>query len=118
MNAQEASSLAKWAKRESLKLAQEWPKGSQRETELLATWKLRRPKMLALLRQHGAAEALAHVLVDRAVKMEIDLMRQGMPSPDATEQAEREWLLTEPEDETDLNPRLSALTTSSATLSP
>lgn len=105
----DAKTTAIWAKRESLKLAQEWPRGSPMETGLLETWASRRPKMLARLQAHRAAEALAHVLVHRALAARKEYLRQGMPPTDAWETAEREWLLKEPEEEDAPEPRSSPL---------
>lgn len=100
MDKQEALKLAMWAKRESEKLTPIWgAPGSPKETSVLESWKVHRPKMYAALEAHKAAVPLAHVLLERAIKSTQAYLLAGMPLSDAREQAEREWLLREPEDE-------------------
>ncbi len=53
--------------------------------------------MLRALRRWGAAEPLAHVLVDRFVKAERENIKAGLPPGDARQQVEKDWLMLEPE---------------------
>jgi len=46
-----------------------------------------------------AAEPLAHVLVDRCIKSERRYLQAGLPPCDARQEAERDWLMLEPEDD-------------------
>lgn len=93
--------LARWAKAESKALRQDFPMGSQAEKELIQHWTTHRPKMVAMLTQMRALKPLAHVLVDRKIEAAQTYQRAGMPPPDAQEQAVKDWLLMEPEQEDD-----------------
>lgn len=95
----ETAEVARWALTESKKLQETDPMGSPLETQLLETWEAKRPKMVARLAKYGALEALAHVLVDRFLRSETANLEVGLPPTDATEQAGRDWLMSEPEDE-------------------
>src|SRR5262245_36583853 len=92
--------LKAWALRESAALEPIWPKGSPAEGRVLASWSVNRPSMLADLGEVGAA-ALAHVLVDRKLKAQVAYEKGGLSPTDAAEQAEQEWLLLEPEVESE-----------------
>ena len=73
-----------------------WPPGSPKEDQVKVAWRVNRPKMVARLTPKGLT-ALAHVLVDRWHRARVEYLKAGMPPTDANEQAEREWLLQEPE---------------------
>jgi hypothetical protein len=88
-----------WVRQESAKLAELWPMGSPLERDLLASWANNRPQMMAQLEEHKVAPQLAHVLIDRMIQAEREYLRSGMGPTDATEQAERDWLMLEPESE-------------------
>lgn len=103
-----------WVRRESALLAQEWPPGGKLERDLLAHWAIHRPQMMARLETLKVAVPLAHVLVDRMLKATTANLQAGMGPTDATEQAERDWLMMEPESE-DQPLDLPALTTTSET---
>lgn len=95
--------LAMWARTESAKLATDWPPGSVLERRLLTYWKTNRPKMMADV--GTAATPLAHVLVNRMLEANRQYVTAGMAPTDAREQAEREWLIQEPEsDEIETSP--------------
>lgn len=117
---QQLREVAAWAKAESQRLEEKWPKGSRIEGDLIATWKRLRPKMAAALGEAEALEALAHVLTHQAIEATIAYQKAGMPPPDAAELAEAEWLLKTPEseDEDQASPLLPLLarTTSSPIL--
>lgn len=93
-----------WVLTESRHLSTDWPPGSPREKALLKHWATHRPRMLAALHAQGIAAALAHVLEDRAYKALRENLKAGMPPTDAREQAERDWLIQEPEAEEDEDP--------------
>jgi hypothetical protein len=88
-----------WVRQESAKLAELWPMGDKREQELLAHWRIYRPQMMARLEAMKVAPQLAHVLLDREYQAFQQNLRAGMPPTDATEQAEQDWLMLEPESE-------------------
>jgi hypothetical protein len=90
---------ALWAKSESEKLSVNWPIGSPLESRVLRTWQHNSPRMMRSLRRWNAAEPLAHVLVDRCIKSEKQYLRAGMPPCDARQEAERDWLMLEPEED-------------------
>lgn len=91
--------LTKWARQESEKLAPTWPPGSKKEKDLVRYWETNRPQMVKAL---GAAiPALAHVLVHKALEAETRYLEAGSTLPDAREQASKEWLLHEPEEDPD-----------------
>jgi hypothetical protein len=88
-----------WVRQESDKLAELWPMGSKVELDLLAHWRIHRPQMMAQLEAHKVAEKLAHVLLNRMYHAMKANLRAGMGPTDATEQAEQDWLMLEPESE-------------------
>jgi hypothetical protein len=88
-----------WVRQESAKLAELWPMGSKVELDLLAHWRIHRPQMMARLEACQVADQLAHVLLDRMMNAQTEYLRAGMPPTDATEQAEQDWLMLEPESE-------------------
>lgn len=49
MDSKEAKEVAAWAKAESLKLQETWPRGNPRERELIAHWRVHRPQMVKSL---------------------------------------------------------------------
>ena len=59
----QANNLARWAKTESAALSETWPDGEPSENNVLESWKVNRPQMMAALTPRGADKALAHVLV-------------------------------------------------------
>lgn len=95
----DAEDVARWALTESTKLQETDPIGSPMEERVLETWRTKRPKMVAELARYGAVEALAHVLVERCLETEKKLLQSGLPLADAREQAERDWLMLQPEEE-------------------
>lgn len=88
---------ATWFKEESAKLEETMPRGSKMERDLIRHWRQNSPRMVKRLEAQKALAAAAHVLVDRALEAATDYKRAGMAPTDAREQAEREWLLKEPE---------------------
>jgi hypothetical protein len=103
--------LEAWALQESWKIQErEGPPWRKKEKKLLETWRRQRPKMMTDLSEKGA-KALAHVLVDRWTKAIDENLRGGMTLLDAMEQAERDWLMMEPESEGD-RPMYDRITTS------
>ena len=105
--------LVAWVNRETLKYAhQEGERpGSPKETDLLTYWRRERPKMC---RELGAlAPKLAFVLVMKDHEAVVRYLKAGLPPADAEEQAAKEWLLREPENERP-TPALHDLTSMSA----
>jgi hypothetical protein len=99
-----------WINREAAALAHRGVvPGSPRETDLLQHWQTHRPKMLAMLQEAGVAEKVALVLDEKRWEARQRAIQQGMPATDAEEQATREWLLQEPEDEKNPDQPLRAL---------
>lgn len=91
-------SFVRWVREESDRIAEEWPMGSINERKLIEYWRTNRPKMVAGLEQHGAIEKLAHVLESRRAAAVREYIKAGMSPTDAREQAEKDWLLREPEE--------------------
>ena len=93
--------VATWAKAESQKLKEKWPLGGKAERDLVAKWRRDRPKMAEALAKRGALLQMAHVLENLYVESYLLNLKEGMPPPDAREDAARAWLLQEPESEDD-----------------
>jgi hypothetical protein len=106
--------LARWIKQESSRIALEFPRGGEVEERLVDNWKALRPKMVESL--GPLTPLLAHVLMDKMLNARRANVEAGMPPTDAREQAERDWLLMEPESEDD-DPLLPVQTIISPTLS-
>jgi hypothetical protein len=85
--------------------------GSPLEQTVMRRWRENRPEMYLSLEKQGALKPLAHVLVDRFLRAEREYLLAGMPMSDAREQAEAEWLLSDPENDRP-NPLLDQITTS------
>ena len=66
---------------------------------ILETWKRHSPRMHQNLQGLQLLTPLAYVLQSRMWDREQELLDAGMPVTDAREQAEKEILLLEPEDE-------------------
>ena len=71
--------------------------GSPRETEILKYWRLHRPIMFRNLTEAGLAVKLAFVLDMKRYEAKKHYIRAGWPPTDAEEEAQKEWLLKEPE---------------------
>lgn len=67
---------------------------------ILETWERESPVMWRRLRAARLTDPLAYVVQARMWAQQEELMRGGMPVTDAREQAEREHLMLEPEDDT------------------
>lgn len=95
-----------WVNQEAAKLerAGDWM-GSPRETKLIAHWRIYRPEMVRHWMALGPnmLKKLAFVLELKAYQAQEAYIRAGMPIPDAQEEATRDWLMMEPETETDEN---------------
>ena len=66
---------------------------------ILETWKRSSPKMYARLKEAGLLEKTAFVAQQRMWAEEELLSKSGMPPTDAREEAEKAWLMLEPEDD-------------------
>jgi hypothetical protein len=96
---QEAT-FKKWVLREHARLkAKEETLNLELRARMLKSWELERPKMYARLKSQGIVEQTADVLQAKMWQAEEKYQAGGMPYPDSKEQAEREWLLLEPESE-------------------
>lgn len=67
--------------------------------QILKAWEVLRPKMWERLTSEGIAEDLALIVQMRMWHAMDQYMKAGMPPTDAREQAERECLMMEPEQE-------------------
>lgn len=105
------ATLAQWTTRKSREIAQESPLGSPAEADLTRHWRLNRPQMVARLERLNVLPQMAHVLWHLMYQAEKANKAAGMPPTDAAEQAERDWLLMEPEQAESLDP-LDRITTS------
>lgn len=68
---------------------------------LLERWENGSPKLWRNLKRMDLVQPLAQVLLHRMYQRMTELERAGMPPTDAREQAEREILMLEPEQETE-----------------
>ncbi|WP_147041308.1 hypothetical protein [Skermanella aerolata] len=68
---------------------------------ILETWERSSPKMYARLKKAGTLEMTAFVSQQRMWAERDLLERAGMPPTDAREEAEKGWLMLEPEDDPD-----------------
>jgi hypothetical protein len=92
----------------SLRTNEEVLHNKELHKNVLANWKAHSPKMWASLRTAGPAfpDKLAYVLQERMWLLLNELLRSGMPYPDAQEQAEKETLMLEPEESAPDRPTL------------
>lgn len=90
--------FAQRIKAQSARLAEEWPPGSKKETDLIAHWRRNSPKMVARLERLGTLAPMAHLLIHECLRMEDDLIRAGWHASDARTEAAKETLMMEPED--------------------
>lgn len=90
--------FAAWIKMEALQIRTAAGSGLiAQQNRMLQTWAEQRPDMLARLDSAGIARDLAQVLDYRMWKTGRAYMKAGMSMAEARAQAEREWLLLEPE---------------------
>lgn len=68
---------------------------------ILASWEQESPKMWKQLKAQGMADILAQVVQQRMWNAVDENLAAGMPITDATEQAERDHLMMEPESPTE-----------------
>jgi hypothetical protein len=92
---EELNGIAKRAKAESLRLveAQVSEPGSRMETEAIADWKAQNPTLYQIMKDQGALEALAHVVVERRLKQERELVKAGLNPSDARTEAYRDQMM-------------------------
>ena len=93
-----------WVNQEARKLeAARINMGSPREADLIAHWKVYRPKMVRAWEAAGPEmlEKLAFVLDLKRYYAQEQYIQAGMPIPDAEEEATKDWLMMGPETETD-----------------
>ena len=105
-------SVVDWINQEVAKERREgFTPGSPRETEILTFWRTHRPKMYAALMEQGLATKLAFVLDMKRYQEMVRYLKAGMPPTDAEEQARKEWLLMEAENESHKPPLLDQIST-------
>jgi len=95
-------SFRAWVKTTARKIRKTEGRGAiQQQAYMLAYWQEYRPRMWANLKKLGAhaAEDYALVLNTRMWDSAKVYERAGMPPTDARQEAEKEWLLLEPEEE-------------------
>lgn len=86
---------ATWYKKESAKLAETQPLGSNLERQTIRRWRKDSPKAAARLAKAKALPQAAHVMTNLMLEMERNNLKQGMPPTDARESAERQFLVLE-----------------------
>lgn len=89
--------LIRAIKQECLRLEDEWPMGGQIEDQMIERWRQRRPKMVARLEQAGILAEFAHLIECRRGEAMENYFKAGMGWPDSREEANRDWLLEDPE---------------------
>lgn len=72
--------------------------------QILETWRRDSPKMVARLEKQGILDDLAFVCQERMWRASKENRMAGMPVTDAREQAERDHLMLEPEEQETLEP--------------
>ena len=88
-----------WVLKESTRLSDDvMPMGSPTQRQMLKFWKLYRPKMWMQLNRLVIAKELAHVLDEKYQEAIDKNLAAGMYVTDAREEAEKDWLLLEPEE--------------------
>lgn len=80
------------------------------DKQIKRAWEVGRPEMWARLTNQGLVDDLALVLQVAMWESEKRYLKAGMPPTDAREQAEREWLMLEPEDDGEENSPWAELT--------
>jgi hypothetical protein len=100
--------VVRWVNQQVEKYGQElgMAPGGPRETEILRFWRLHRPIMFRNLSEAGLATKLAFVLDRKRYEAKKEYLRAGWPPTDAEEQAQKEWLLKEPESDKSHSPPL------------
>lgn len=95
--------LVRQIKAESARIAEtEMGIGGQKEREMIALWRQIRPRMVARLEQLGILEEFAHLLNQRRNEAEDAYLKAGMGWPDSREEANKDWLINDPQaDEAD-----------------
>jgi hypothetical protein len=89
----------RWIREKAKELHEKgWEPGGPREEELLAHWQRVRPRMCLRLGPE-LLKKLAFVLDDQRFQAKMRYLNAGWPPSDAEEEAQREWLLREPENE-------------------
>jgi hypothetical protein len=97
MREKEAIRLAKWAREESLKLAEKGTvPGSRLESEAIQNWQSQRPDLYRWMETLESLPELAHVLVDRMVDQEEAYLAEGYPLDDAKVTAYADWMMMDP----------------------
>lgn len=95
---EEMAHFAVWIKMEALQIRTTAGSGQiAQQNKMLETWAEQRPDMLARLDRAGIARDLAQVLDYKTWKTGRAYMKAGLSMAEARAQAEREWLLLEPE---------------------
>jgi hypothetical protein len=75
---------------------------TEMQKRILASWKQESPKMWTNLQAQGLTDKMAFVAQERMWRRKDELIKAGYPVTDAREQAEREELMLDPENEDDL----------------
>lgn len=67
--------------------------GSPMETQAIETWKTQNPKLYSAMKDYGALEAMAHVVVNRMLDQETALVKAGWNPADARTEAYRDQMM-------------------------
>jgi hypothetical protein len=90
--------LIRQIKQESARIAEtDWPIGGQKEREMIALWRQIRPRMVARLEQAGILAEFAHLIESRRFAASEANQKAGMGWPDSREEANKDWLIVDPE---------------------
>lgn len=96
----EQALFARWVRQEHQRLMDSEPTlAAPKRQQILAGWQHYRPAMLGSLKAMGVETMLADVIQSRMWEADERNRKAGMPPTDALEQAERDWLMFEPESE-------------------
>ena len=90
----------RWINQEQQQMRKEgWTPDSRKVTWLIGQWRNLTPETHKRLRREGRLRKTAEVCLFKVDQTETELLKSGMPRTDAREQAEREWLLLEEDEE-------------------
>jgi hypothetical protein len=67
--------------------------GSRMETEAIETWKNNNPTLYRVMKERGALEATAHVVVHRILEQAKRMTKAGMPPSEARTEAYRDQMM-------------------------
>jgi|GEM_PF-3461870 len=99
--------LTNWVNRETTRFKEDelesWPAmgATDLQAEMKAYWKQNRPQMYRRLMTARLLNKMAYVLECKMWEQEAKNQAAGMPWPDSRNQAQQDWLLMDPEEESE-----------------